>query len=59
MTAFKICGITREADAGLAVSLGASALGFVLWPGSPRHVPLARVRLIAAAIPPFVTPDGV
>ena len=59
MTAFKICGITREADAGLAVSLGASALGFVLWPGSPRHVPLARVRLIAAAIPPFVTPVGV
>jgi phosphoribosylanthranilate isomerase len=59
MTAFKICGITREADAGLAVSLGASALGFVLWPGSPRHVPLARVRMIAAAIPPFVTPVGV
>ena len=59
MTAFKICGITREADAGLAVSLGASALGFVLWPGSPRHVPLARVRMIAAAMPPFVTPVGV
>ena len=59
MTAFKICGITREADAGLAVSLGASALGFVLWPGSPRHVPLARVRAIAATMPPFVTPVGV
>ena len=26
MTAFKICGITREADAGLAVSLGADAM---------------------------------
>lgn len=59
MTPFKICGITREADAGLAVSLGASALGFVLWPGSPRHVPLARVRAIAATMPPFVTPVGV
>lgn len=59
MTAFKICGITREADAGLAVSLGAWALGFVLWPGSPRHVSLARVRLITAAMPPFVTPVGV
>ena len=59
MTAFKICGITREADAGLAVSLGASALGFVLWPGSPRHVPLSRVRMIAATMPPFVTPVGV
>lgn len=59
MTAFKICGITREADAGLAISLGASALGFVLWPGSPRHVPLSRVRAIAATMPPFVTPVGV
>jgi phosphoribosylanthranilate isomerase len=59
MTAFKICGITREADAGLAISLGASALGFVLWPGSPRHVPLARVRTIAATMPPFVMPVGV
>lgn len=59
MTAFKICGITRDADAGLAVSLGASALGFVLWPGSPRHVPLARVRMITATMPPFVMPVGV
>jgi phosphoribosylanthranilate isomerase len=59
MTAFKICGITREADAALAVSLGAQALGFVLWPGSPRHVDLAQVKLIVAALPPFVTPVGV
>ena len=59
MTAFKICGITREADAALAVRLGASALGFVLWPGSPRHVPFARVQMITAALPPFVTPVGV
>jgi phosphoribosylanthranilate isomerase len=59
MTAFKICGITREADAGLAASLGANALGFVLWPASPRHVPLARVRMIVAGLPPFVTPVGV
>lgn len=59
MTAFKICGITREADAALAVSLGASALGFILWPGSPRHVALARVNMIIAGLPPFVTPVGV
>lgn len=59
MTLFKICGITREADAALAVSLGAAALGFVLWPGSPRHVPFARVKLITATLPPFVTPVGV
>ena len=32
----KICGITRPEDAELAVELGAWALGFILWPGSPR-----------------------
>jgi len=59
MTAFKICGITREADAALAASLGAYALGFVLWPRSPRYVELARVKMITATLPPFVTPVGV
>jgi phosphoribosylanthranilate isomerase len=59
MTPFKICGITREADAALAVSLGAHALGFVLWPNSPRHAQLARVKVITAMLPPFVTPVGV
>jgi phosphoribosylanthranilate isomerase len=59
VTAIKICGITREADAGLAVSLGANALGFVLWPKSPRHAEFARVKAITATLPPFVTPVGV
>ena len=36
MTRAKICGITRLEDAELAVDLGAWALGFILWPGSPR-----------------------
>ena len=34
----KICGITRAQDAELAAGLGASALGFVFWPDSPRYV---------------------
>jgi phosphoribosylanthranilate isomerase len=59
MTAIKICGLVREADAALAVSLGASAVGFVLWPDSPRHIELSRVRMIVSALPPFVTPVGV
>jgi phosphoribosylanthranilate isomerase len=36
MARVKVCGITRLEDAELAVSLGAWALGFVLWPGSKR-----------------------
>ncbi len=34
----KICGITRRDDAVAAVQAGASALGFVFYPPSPRFV---------------------
>lgn len=34
----KICGLKRAEDARLAQSLGAWALGFVFWSGSPRAV---------------------
>ncbi|HWD86201.1 MAG TPA: phosphoribosylanthranilate isomerase [Solirubrobacteraceae bacterium] len=37
-TRIKFCGITRPADAELAVSLDAWAIGMILWPGSPRAV---------------------
>ncbi len=59
MTAIKICGITRLEDAEAAVALGAHALGFVLWPRSPRHAPLDTVTRIVAALPPFVIKVGV
>lgn len=36
MTRVKICGITRSEDAEHAAAAGAWALGFILWPGSPR-----------------------
>jgi phosphoribosylanthranilate isomerase len=55
----KICGITRQQDADLAVELGASALGFVFWPRSPRAVTIDRVRAITDTLPAFVATVGV
>ncbi len=52
----KICGLTRVDDVRAAVAAGADALGFNCYSGSPRHVPLDRLRELAAATPPFVTP---
>ena len=34
----KVCGITRREDAEAAVAAGASAIGFVFYPHSPRYV---------------------
>ena len=59
MTAIKMCGFTRLDDAQAAASMGVHALGFVLWPGSPRCVDLQTVGRIVAGLPPFVTPVGV
>ncbi len=59
MITVKICGITTPEDARLAVDLGASAIGMVFWPHSPRHVEVARAREIVAALPPFVAAVGV
>ncbi|MEQ1859168.1 MAG: phosphoribosylanthranilate isomerase [Chthoniobacteraceae bacterium] len=51
----KICGITTEADARIAIEAGADALGFNLWPGSKRHIALDENAGWIAALPPFVT----
>jgi len=59
MVRVKICGITRPEDAEAAVHLGADAIGFVFWPGSPRRVDPAVAHAIVRALPPFVTVVGV
>lgn len=54
----KICGITSEEDALLAVALGADALGFVFAP-SPRQVRPDDVRDIVRRLPHEVVTVGV
>ncbi len=39
----KICGITNPGDARVAIEAGADALGFNLFPGSKRFVPLEEI----------------
>jgi phosphoribosylanthranilate isomerase len=55
----KICGITNEEDALLAIALGADALGFVFASGSPRQVVPVDVRSIVKRLPPGATTIGV
>lgn len=54
----KICGITTEADALLAVGMGAAAVGFVFAP-SPRQVRPADVADIVKRLPHETATVGV
>ena len=47
----KVCGLTREEDVKLTLSLGADYFGFILYPQSPRAVSLDRAVELAAAVP--------
>lgn len=54
----KICGLTNEADALLAVAMGADAVGFNFAP-SPRQIAPAVAGDIAKRLPPEVITVGV
>jgi phosphoribosylanthranilate isomerase len=54
----KICGITGEDDALLAVALGADAVGFIFAPSS-RQVAAQRVYDITRRLPPEILTVGV
>jgi phosphoribosylanthranilate isomerase len=54
----KICGITSEEDALLAVAMGADAVGFVFAP-SPRQMAPNKVREIVPRLPPEILTVGV
>ncbi|HWJ98218.1 MAG TPA: phosphoribosylanthranilate isomerase [Acidimicrobiales bacterium] len=55
----KICGITREDDALLAVAMGADALGFNFVSGSRRQIAPAVARDIARRLPPEILTVGI
>lgn len=54
----KICGITSEEDALLAVAMGADAVGFVFAP-STRQIAPSLARDISRRLPPEVLTVGV
>lgn len=55
----KICGVTSEEDALLAVAMGADAVGFNFVPASPRFLAVSRAADIAKRLPPEILTVGV
>lgn len=47
----KVCGITRREDALAAVDAGASALGFIFYPASPRYVTPEKAAELGDRLP--------
>lgn len=54
----KICGVTDEEDAALAVAMGADAVGFIFAP-SPRQMTKGAVRDIVRRLPADILTVGV
>lgn len=55
----KICGVTSEEDALLAVAMGADAIGFNFVPSSPRFLAAARAADIAKRLPSEILTVGI
>lgn len=59
MMIVKICGITNQEDARVAIEAGANALGFNFYERSPRYITPQRAREIAAAVPGYYLKVGI
>ena len=46
----KVCGITRREDAEVAVDAGATALGFIFYPPSPRYITPEHAAEVGAGL---------
>jgi len=46
----KVCGITRREDALVAAEAGASAIGFIFYPQSPRYIPPERAAALGEGL---------
>jgi phosphoribosylanthranilate isomerase len=55
----KICGLRRWEDAECAVQAGATAVGFIFWPRSPRYVSPDEAAAIVKVLPPEIMTVGV
>ena len=54
-TRIKICGLRENEHVDTAINAGADALGFVLYPPSPRAIPLAQCSALTRRVPAFVS----
>ncbi|MEH2085136.1 phosphoribosylanthranilate isomerase [Nostoc sp.] len=55
----KICGITQPQQSIAIASLGATALGFICVPNSPRYVTTSQIRAAVAELPANIDTIGV
>ncbi|MBE9053036.1 phosphoribosylanthranilate isomerase [Nostocales cyanobacterium LEGE 11386] len=55
----KICGITQPQQSVAIASLGATALGFICVPTSPRYVTTQQIRAAVAQLPENIDKIGV
>ena len=46
----KVCGITRREDALVAAEAGASAIGFIFYPQSPRYIAPERAAAVGEGL---------
>ncbi|MBG0744116.1 MAG: phosphoribosylanthranilate isomerase [Cylindrospermopsis raciborskii KL1] len=55
----KICGITQPQQSLAITQLGATALGFICVPSSPRYVSIEQINLATSHVPDHVDKIGV